>query len=247
MRDLIRELELVASFQSQSQSDLMSLSLVWLSPWIFASICVSVTSAPCLCHVWPSPSRPGSHHPADHGWGMGWPKGPHQWTRHMHPWTKIWVALKTKPQVNCSCLSRSDGDAPLDHSVVCNGERGWVTDLLGQRCPSQHHLSTSRLRGEPWAVLTVFLAEKHMAEWKSQGQGPGFGHGLDTLWATRSWTHCWVSVELGAVLNGSPNNTCLPLSVVKNNPDSPGEHSVKIVGQWMNISNIQNQALLSLL
>ena len=26
--------------------------------------------------MWPSQSRPGSHHSADHGLGMGWPKGP---------------------------------------------------------------------------------------------------------------------------------------------------------------------------
>lgn len=195
--------------------------------------------------MWPSQSRPGSHHSADHGLGMGWPKGPPSVDQTHASINQDLSWSQDKPQVDCACLSRSDGDVPLDHSMVCNGERVWATELLGQRCPSQHHLSTNCLQEWPWEVLTVFLAEKHVVEWKGQGQGPGFECSLDTLWATRSWTHCWVSVELGAVLNGSPNNTCLPLSVVKNN--NPDEHSVKIVGQWMNISDTQNQVLLSLL
>lgn len=54
----------------------------------------------------------------------------------------------------------------------------------------------------------------------------GFGGSLDTSWDVGSRTNRCVSMGLGGVLDGRHNNTCLPSSVVKSNPDNPDESSV---------------------
>lgn len=227
------------------QSDLMSLSLVWLSPWIFASICVSVTSALMFVSCVTLPSRPGSHHPADHGWGMGWPKGPH----HVDQ-----TQASMNQDLSCS-QDKTSGELlmPFQKWWGCTlwpqrGLQWWerVSDWLASRgCLFPAPPDTSRLRGVAWLYWLCFWVEKHMVE-ESQGQGPALGMAF-ILYGLQGPEHIAESLwNLGCPQWESWQHLGLPLSVVKNNPDSLCEHGVKIVAKWMNIS-IQNQVLLSLL